>query len=252
MYILPHKSLSYSAPRSASKAKTTMTSTTMNWVEVQEESAVRTPLLLRSAKSATGTELPKRFFDLAVAIILLPIVLPVMFLVALAVKLDSEGPVFFGQTRIGRYGKPFTCLKFRSMCVNAEAIKAQLAAQNEATGPVFKMKNDPRITRVGRIIRKLSLDELPQFFNILTGEMSFVGPRPAVPNEVKQYTEQQMERLDAVPGLTGLQQVMGRSNLDFEQWIAYDLEYIQNRSVLFDLRILLMTVPAVITAKGAY
>ena len=138
------------------------------------------------------------------------------------------------------------------MYTNAEEIKAQLMAQNEADGPIFKMKNDPRITKVGKIIRKLSLDELPQVFNVINGDMSLVGPRPAVPKEVVEYTPHQLRRLDAIPGLTGLQQVSGRSDLDFEQWIAYDLQYIEEQSVVTDVKILLMTVPAVLTGKGAY
>lgn len=194
----------------------------------------------------------KRLFDIAVCLILLPVVLPVMALVALAIRLDSKGGVLFHQTRIGRHGEPFTCLKFRSMYTNAEEIKQQLMEQNESDGPVFKMKKDPRITKVGSIIRKLSLDELPQIFNVINGEMSLVGPRPAVPSEVVQYTDRQMMRLDAIPGLTGLQQVSGRSDLDFDSWISYDLQYIEEQSVINDIKILLRTVPAVVTGKGAY
>ncbi len=194
----------------------------------------------------------KRLFDVAVCLFLLPVVLPVMALVALAIRLDSKGGVLFQQTRIGRHGEPFTCLKFRSMYTNAEEIKANLMTQNESDGPVFKMKNDPRITKVGSIIRKLSLDELPQVFNVINGDMSLVGPRPAVPSEVVQYTDKQMKRLDAIPGLTGLQQVSGRSDLDFESWINYDLQYIEDQCVINDIKILLRTVPAVVTGKGAY
>ncbi len=194
----------------------------------------------------------KRLFDITVCLLLLPIVLPVMALVALAIRLDSKGGVLFQQTRIGRHGEPFTCLKFRSMYTNAEEIKAKLMAQNESDGPVFKMKKDPRITKVGSIIRKLSLDELPQVFNVINGDMSLVGPRPAIPSEVVQYTDHQMKRLDAIPGLTGLQQVSGRSDLDFESWVNYDLQYIEEQSVITDIKILLRTVPAVVTGKGAY
>jgi exopolysaccharide biosynthesis polyprenyl glycosylphosphotransferase len=194
----------------------------------------------------------KRLFDVVICLLLLPVVLPVMAVVALAIRLDSKGSIIFHQTRIGRHGEPFICLKFRSMYADAEEIKQQLLEQNEADGPVFKMKRDPRITKVGSLIRKLSLDELPQVFNVIRGDMSLVGPRPAVPSEVMQYTDMQMRRLDAIPGLTGLQQVSGRSDLDFESWVAYDLQYINEQSVLTDIKILLRTVPAVVTGKGAY
>lgn len=194
----------------------------------------------------------KRAFDLAVTILLLPFVLPVMALVALAIKLDSRGSVIFHQERVGRHGQPFTCLKFRSMRIDAEEIKKNLMAENEASGPVFKMKRDPRITRVGRVIRKLSLDELPQILNVLAGEMSLVGPRPPIPAEVAKYHEWQFGRLATIPGLTGLQQVSGRSDLDFDTWVKLDLEYIENQSVKNDIVILLKTVPAVLTGKGAY
>ncbi len=194
----------------------------------------------------------KRIFDFVVCLIFLPIALPAMALVALAIKLDSKGPVFFQQERVGRCGKTFSCFKFRSMKIDAEEIKKQLLQENEATGPVFKMKRDPRITRVGRIIRKLSLDELPQLFNVLLGDMSLVGPRPPIPSEVVQYEDWQYGRLATIPGVTGLQQVSGRSDLDFDRWVELDLEYIRNQSVKEDINILLKTIPAVVTGKGAY
>lgn len=194
----------------------------------------------------------KRLMDVAITLALMPIALPIMGLVALAIKLDSKGGIIFRQERVGRFGKRFTCLKFRSMRTNAEEIKQALMADNEATGPVFKMKRDPRITRVGRIIRKLSLDELPQLFNVLRGDMSLVGPRPPIPSEVEDYHPWQYGRLATIPGLTGLQQVSGRSDLDFDRWVELDLEYIRTQSVRNDLLILLKTVPAVVTGKGAY
>jgi exopolysaccharide biosynthesis polyprenyl glycosylphosphotransferase len=194
----------------------------------------------------------KRALDLVVASLILLLVWPIMLLTAIAIKLDSPGPVIFRQTRVGKWGKPFTCYKFRSMYVDAEERKKELQALNEADGPVFKMKRDPRVTRVGRIIRKLSVDELPQLFNVLKGEMSLVGPRPPIPSEVAQYTFEQRRRLDTVPGLTGLQQVSGRSDLDFERWVAFDVEYIEKQSLWFDIKILLKTVPAVLLGKGAY
>lgn len=196
--------------------------------------------------------LAKRIFDITVCLLLLPIVLPIMVMLAIAIRLDSRGSVIFKQQRVGLWGQPFTCFKFRSMRIDAEEIKKQLMEQNEADGPVFKMKHDPRITSVGRIIRKLSLDELPQIFNVLLGDMSLVGPRPAIPCEVTQYTPRQLGRLNAMPGLTGLQQVSGRSDLDFEKWIEYDLEYVENQSLLNDIKIMLRTIPVVLLAKGAY
>ena len=194
----------------------------------------------------------KRALDIVAASLAVIAFSPLFLLTALAIKLDSPGPVFFKQTRVGKWGVTFGCYKFRSMYVDAERRKAELMAANEADGPVFKMKHDPRVTRVGRIIRKLSIDELPQLINVLKGEMSLVGPRPPVPKEVAQYTAEQMRRLDAVPGITGLQQVSGRSDLSFRRWVELDLEYINQQSFLKDVEILLKTVPAVITGKGAY
>jgi exopolysaccharide biosynthesis polyprenyl glycosylphosphotransferase len=194
----------------------------------------------------------KRALDVFVSIAALIALSPLMLGTAIAIKLDSPGPVFFKQTRVGKYGVTFGCYKFRSMYIDAEKRKADLAVQNEADGPVFKIKNDPRITRVGRIIRKLSIDELPQLINVLRGEMSLVGPRPPVPKEVAQYTVEQLHRLDAVPGITGLQQVSGRSDLNFKRWVELDLQYISEQSVWNDIKILLMTIPAVVTGRGAY
>ena len=196
--------------------------------------------------------LAKRIFDIAVTLALMPVALPMMVLVALAIKLDSKGDIIFPQTRVGRFGQSFTCFKFRSMRYDAEEIKQALAEENEASGPIFKMKRDPRITRVGRIIRKLSLDELPQLFNVLLGDMSLVGPRPPIPSEVVEYAAWQYGRLATIPGLTGLQQVSGRSDLDFDRWVELDLEYIRTQSFWNDILILLKTIPAVVTGKGAY
>lgn len=194
----------------------------------------------------------KRAFDLLVAFISLPLFLPVMSLTALAIKLDSAGPVFFRQERVGRFGRHFTCLKFRSMYVDAEAHKQELMDQNEADEVVFKIKKDPRVTRVGKVIRKLSIDEMPQIFNVIRGDMSLVGPRPPVPIEVENYQYEHFYRLEAVPGITGLQQVSGRSDITFKQWVELDIEYIHNQSLLKDIEILLKTIPAVITTRGAY
>ncbi len=194
----------------------------------------------------------KRPLDVIVASIALMLFAPIMLITALLIKWTSPGPILFKQTRVGKWGEEFQCYKFRSMYIDAEKRKAELMALNEADGPVFKMKNDPRITSVGRYIRKLSIDELPQLFNVLKGEMSLVGPRPAVPKEVAQYEYDQLRRLDAIPGITGLQQVSGRSNLDFKRWIELDLEYIAQQSLLKDIEILLKTIPAVLFSKGAY
>ena len=194
----------------------------------------------------------KRVFDLIVASLALIFTAPLMGLAAAAIKLDSPGPVFFLQERVGKWGEPFYCYKFRSMYIDAEARKSELMDQNEADEIIFKIKDDPRVTRLGRIIRKLSIDELPQLLNVIKGEMSLVGPRPPVPYEVAQYKFEHMRRLDAIPGITGLQQVSGRSNLDFKRWVELDLEYIAEQSLLKDVAILLRTVPAVLLSKGAY
>ena len=172
--------------------------------------------------------------------------------IALAIKVDSRGPVIFKQTRVGRAGKTFTNYKFRGMVADAERQLAKLKKYNEASGPVFKMKDDPRVTRVGRFIRKTSLDELPQIFNVVKGDMSLVGPRPPLPSEVKQYTREQRRRLTIKPGITGPWQVSGRSDISFDEWVRLDTYYIQNWSLLLDLTILLKTLGAVLTRRGAY
>jgi len=194
----------------------------------------------------------KRALDVVGASAVILLLWPVMLLTAVAIKLESPGPLIFCQPRVGKWGKPFPCYKFRSMYADAEERKKEMMALNEADGPVFKMKHDPRATRVGRVIRKLSIDELPQLFNVLKGDMSLVGPRPPVPCEVEQYTFDQHRRLEAIPGITGLQQVSGRSDLDFKRWIAFDLEYIERQSFWFDIKILLKTAPTVLRGKGAY
>jgi exopolysaccharide biosynthesis polyprenyl glycosylphosphotransferase len=194
----------------------------------------------------------KRAFDVvssAVAVLLLS---PAFIATAIAVKADSPGPVFFRQTRVGKNGRPFKMLKFRSMYVDAEDRLESLRAQNEASGPVFKMRNDPRVTRVGRFIRRTSLDELPQFLNVLSGEMSIVGPRPPVPAEVKQYQRWQRRRLSVKPGITCTWQVSGRSDISFDQWMKLDLEYIDTWSLWQDIRICFRTVPAVLLSRGAH
>ncbi len=194
----------------------------------------------------------KRFFDLLASLFVLPFMFPLMALAAIAIKIDSPGPVIFKQVRVGKWGKTFFCYKFRSMYVDAEKRKQELMHLNEADQIVFKMKRDPRITRVGRIIRKLSIDELPQIFNVIKGDMSLVGPRPPVPYEVDNYQFEHLLRLNAIPGITGLQQISGRSELDFKRWVELDLQYIEEQSLLKDIEILLKTIPAVISGRGAY
>jgi exopolysaccharide biosynthesis polyprenyl glycosylphosphotransferase len=194
----------------------------------------------------------KRLFDIIGSVIALPFILILYPFIALAIKATSRGPVIFKQTRVGRGGKTFTSYKFRSMVADAEKRKKQLAKKNEASGPVFKMKHDPRVTGVGRFLRRTSLDELPQFFNVLKGDMSLVGPRPPLPAEVKQYTREQRRRLTIKPGITGPWQVSGRSNIGFDEWVRLDVYYIQNWSLLLDLTILLKTVGVVLGRKGAY
>ena len=194
----------------------------------------------------------RRLLDLVVTLTALLLFLPVLALVALLIKLGSPGPVLFIQKRVGRDGREFPVFKFRSMYMDAEHRLETLLAENERSGPVFKMRQDPRITRIGRVLRRGSLDELPQLLNVLRGEMSLVGPRPAIPREVALYTPTQRGRLAVTPGLTGLWQVSGRANLSFEESIALDLDYIERQSVGLNLILLARTVPAVLTGHGAY
>lgn len=211
------------------------------------------PVLSLSAIPEAFTQLMlKRAIDMAVAFVFLATVAWWLFpILAMLIKLDSPGPVFFIQERVGLNGRRFGMIKFRTMVPNAEALKATLAAQNEADGPVFKMKRDPRMTRVGRWLRKFSIDEIPQIINVFIGDMSLVGPRPPVPAEVAKYTWDQRRRLSVRPGITGLQQVSGRSDLVFKDWVEIDLAYIDNWSLMEDFRILFRTFQVVVLAKGA-
>lgn len=194
----------------------------------------------------------KRFFDIALSVLSLILLSPLFLLTAIAIKLDDGGPVIYSQTRAGKSGKSFKFYKFRSMDTNAEEKKKELKPLNETDGPVFKITNDPRISKVGKFIRKSSIDELPQLINVLRGEMTIVGPRPPLPNEVAQYTPEQMHRLDLKPGLTCYWQCSGRSDLSFEKWMELDFKYIQECGLWTDLKIILKTVPAVLTGRGAY
>jgi len=193
----------------------------------------------------------KRLMDLVGSALLLVLLSPLLLVVAAAVKFTSPGPVFFAQERIGMNKRRFRLLKFRSMVVDAEARKNELASLNEMDGPVFKIRKDPRVTRVGAVLRKLSIDELPQLFNVLKGEMSLVGPRPPLWSEVDRYDWSYRRRLAIKPGITCLWQVGGRNNLTFEEWMVLDQKYIDNWSVWLDLRILLRTIPVVLFGKGA-
>ncbi len=196
--------------------------------------------------------LGKRVLDLTLASIACIPALPVIALAAVAIKLDSRGPVFHRAVRVGRGGRKFTFLKLRSMQVGAEELRGLLLHLNQAQGPAFKLHNDPRVTRVGRWLRKLSLDELPQLLHVLQGHMSLVGPRPPFPEEVERYEPWMLRRLSVRPGLTCLWQIRGRSDLNFEEWMRLDIEYVDRLSFWLDLRILALTVPAVISARGAY
>ncbi|HSP79760.1 MAG TPA: exopolysaccharide biosynthesis polyisoprenyl-phosphate hexose-1-phosphate transferase EpsZ [Myxococcaceae bacterium] len=193
----------------------------------------------------------KRLFDIISSAAALLVLSPLLVGVALGVKLTSRGPIFFKQKRVGLHGKPFNMLKFRSMVVNAEELKAKLEALNEQTGPVFKMMNDPRITGIGRFIRKYSIDELPQLINVLRGEMSVVGPRPPIPSEVEKYAAWQRRRLSVRPGLTCIWQVSGRNQISFEEWMYLDMQYIDHWSLKNDINLILKTVPVVLTGSGA-
>lgn len=194
----------------------------------------------------------KRVIDIVVVIISAPVWLPIFALVALAIRLEGPGPILYGQERVGEGGRRFRVWKFRSMVENADALKARLVAEQGLDPRHPKLKHDPRITRVGRVIRRFSLDELPQIFNVLVGEMSLVGPRPPTPDEVAHYEPWHLQRLKTRGGLTGLWQVSGRSDVPFEEMVLLDLYYIENWSLMLDLQILLRTIPRVVLGSGAY
>ncbi len=222
--------------------------------EVQIDALNGIPLIgLKDVALQGGNLWIKRAIDVTLALGIILITSPILIVVPLLIKLERpRGPVFFTQERVGRGGRRFKFYKFRSMRPDAEQLKAALLPHNEAQGPIFKMRNDPRVTRVGRWLRRASLDELPQVFNILAGDMSWVGPRPPIPSEVEQYNDWHRRRLEITPGLTGLWQVSGRSDLPFDDMVKLDLYYAENWSLLFDLKIILMTIPAVLRGDGAY
>lgn len=203
-------------------------------------------------RDSPGYATGKRVFDLAMGLLVFILVLPIFPLIALMIKLDSPGPVFYRQDRVGRGGRPFRFYKFRSMYREADRRLAELQGHNEQEGPVFKMKADPRITPVGQFLRRSSVDEIPQIINVLRGEMSIVGPRPPLPVEVARYQPWHRRRLDVKPGITCLWQIAGRSHIGFDEWMRLDMQYLRTRGLRTDLGIFLKTVPAVMARRGAY
>lgn len=195
----------------------------------------------------------KRLVDVLGSLAGLLVLIPIYLIVAILIKLeDPQGPILFKQQRVGKDGKTFSMFKFRSMVSNAEELKKTLMEQNEVSGPVFKIKYDPRVTKVGKFIRKTSIDELPQLFNVLRGDMSLVGPRPPLPDEVEQYTSYEKQRISVTPGLTCYWQVYGRSNVEFAEWVELDLQYIRQRNILLDMKLIFKTVLVLFGSKDAY
>lgn len=203
-------------------------------------------------KNLKSYEICKRGIDIIGAGSGLILLSPIIVIVACLVKFTSKGPVFFSQKRVGKNGQLFDMYKFRSMVVNAEELKEKLAHQNEMSGPMFKMKDDPRVTKVGKFIRKTSLDELPQLWNVLKGDMSLVGPRPSLPKEVKQFKKWMYRRLTVKPGLTCYWQVSGRNNIDFEDWMKLDISYVEDRNLWIDIKLIVKTVGVLFGDKNAH
>ena len=219
-------------------------------IELEELEGV--PFLTFTTTPSNEAQLAfKRLLDVAVSVLILTLSLPVVLLAAVAIKITSPGSILFKQKRIGLNGRIFTLYKFRTMIEDAHQRRAEMSHLNEMTGPVFKMKSDPRVTLVGRFLRRFSLDELPQLWNVLKGDMSLVGPRPPIPEEVASYHRWHRRRLSMKPGLTCLWQISGRNNIDFDRWMQLDLQYIDNWSPSLDLKILLRTIPAVLSGRGA-
>lgn len=224
---------------------------TMSHMQVEDLGGI--PMIgVQEVSISTARRFIKRAMDIVVSLVGLIMLFPLFFLISVVIRLDSPGPVFFRQIRVGKNERLFSCFKFRSMYHGADEEKHKLLDQNEATGPWFKMRDDPRVTQAGRLLRRFSLDELPQLFNVLMGHMSLVGPRPALPSEVQRYQSWHKRRLEVAPGLTGLWQVSGRSELTFDEQVLLDLYYIENWSPLLDIQILLRTVPKVLIGEGAY
>lgn len=197
-------------------------------------------------------EVIKRLIDVVCSFLGVLVLSPLFIIIAIIIKTTSKGPVFFSQKRVGKNGKEFDMYKFRSMVVNAEELKEKLVAQNEMSGPMFKMKDDPRVTKVGKFIRKTSIDELPQLWNVLKGDMSLVGPRPSLPKEVAQFEDWMYRRLEVKPGLTCYWQVSGRNNIDFEDWMKLDIRYVEERSTWIDIKLIFKTVGVLFGDKNAH
>ena len=202
-------------------------------------------------KKARLYEISKRGMDIIGSLVGIVLLMPLYIIVAIWIKVDSKGPVMFSQERVGLDGKKFYMYKFRSMVVNAEDLKEKLKTQNERKGPMFKIKEDPRVTKIGKFIRKTSIDELPQLINILKGEMSIVGPRPSLPKEVMQFDDWMMERLDVKPGLTCYWQVEGRDDIPFIEWMKLDIKYVKERSLGLDIKLILKTFTVLLGDKNA-
>ena len=193
----------------------------------------------------------KRFFDICLSAVALVVLSPLLLVIAILIYLEDKGPVIYSQTRIGKDGRAFKLYKFRSMCVDADEKLKDLQKLNERDGPVFKIRDDPRVTKVGKFIRKTCIDELPQLVNIIKGDMSIVGPRPPLPNEVEQYNSYQKQRLLVVPGLTCYWQIQKGEETTFDEWVELDLKYIKERSILLDFRLILLTFKVILSGKGA-
>ena len=204
-----------------------------------------------STRGFSFYEIIKRLIDIICSFMGLLAFSPLFIIIAIIIKFTSKGPVFFSQKRVGKYGREFDMYKFRSMVVNAEELKEKLAAQNEMSGPMFKMKDDPRVTKVGKFIRKTSLDELPQLWNVLKGDMSLVGPRPSLPKEVAQFEDWMHRRLEVKPGLTCYWQVSGRNNIDFEDWMKLDIRNVEERNRFVDIKLIFKTIFVLFGDKNA-
>ena len=207
--------------------------------------------VIENERSNILYEVIKRIIDIVASFTGLILLSPLILIVSMLIKLESKGEVIFKQKRVGLNGKEFYMYKFRSMVINAEELKAELESQNEMSGPMFKMKDDPRITRIGKFIRKTSIDELPQLINVIKGDMSLVGPRPSLPKEVKKFEPWMMERLEVKPGLTCIWQISGRNNIDFEDWMKLDIKYVRERSFKLDMKLILKTILVLFGDKNA-
>ena len=207
--------------------------------------------VIENERSNVLYEVIKRIIDIVASFTGLIVLSPLMLVVSILIKLESKGEVIFKQKRVGLNGKEFYMYKFRSMVINAEELKAELESQNEMSGPMFKMKDDPRITKIGKFIRKTSIDELPQLINVIKGDMSLVGPRPSLPKEVEEFETWMRERLEVKPGLTCIWQVSGRNNIDFEDWMKLDISYVEDRNLWIDIKLIFKTVLVLFGDKNA-